>query len=342
MTLPEDIQIGWGRIANDEGVIVLSSFLPILSVYEPNGWWMDFPDGTGDPAYSDIALWDVTLSAPDDLAVASTGTIVESSTEARTASYHIVSGPVRDFSIALSDEFELDTVTQNGVTVNIWSLQGSASTDQQAVEVAADAVRIFDEEFGAYPYNEMDVVEAPIQAAGIEYPGLIYIATGAWFTGRDSYLDIVIVHEVAHQWWYALVGNNQVDVPWIDEGLTEYSVIVYYTEAVGPNAGREIRDGYQDEVDDYLAGGNDREPVGLPADEYNGYEYRVFVYSAGALFYSYLEDEYGEAAVRAFLRDYFTRFRYDLVENAELERLVEEHFGPEAGDFFTDWVYTGE
>src|SRR5574341_397673 len=345
MMLRENIQIGWGRIANDNGVIVLSSFLPILSVYEPNGWWMEFPNGTGDPAYSDVSLWDVRLDTPENLVVASTGTIVEFGASAdQSVSYDIVSGPVRDFSIALSDAFELDTAEQNGVTVNIWSLQGSSSTDtdQQAVDVAADAVRIYDEQFGTYPYREIDVVQAPIYAAGIEYPGLIYIADEYWSGGEGSFMDLIIAHEVAHQWWYGVVGNNQVDAPWIDEGLTEYSVIVYYTEAEGSGAGEAVRDAYQREVDSYLAQGNDREPVGLPAEQYNERQYRVFVYSAGALFYSYLEDQYGKDAVRAFLRDYFTRFRYDLVDNAELEQLVVEHFGPEADDFFTDWVYTGE
>ncbi len=337
LDLPPDKQVGYGRLG-DTQVIVLSSFLPILSVYEAGGWWMEFPSGPGDPAYSDIALFDVTLTAPSALQVAATGTTLETTDSGNQATHRFVTGPVRDFSMALSESFELDTAVESGTTVNVWSLPGIRQADQNAVEVAADSMRVFNAQFGEYPYNELDVVEAPLEAGGIEYPGLIYIAEGLWDT---QVADRVIVHEVAHQWWYALVGNNQVGEPWIDEGLTEYSVIVYYTEAVSAQAGQEVRGLFQDELDMYLDQGNEREPVGLPADEYSGIEYRVFVYSAGALFYSYLGDEYGYDAVTAFLQDYFTRYRFNLAENAELEQLVEEHFGPDAVEFFTDWIYTG-
>lgn len=343
LELPPGEQVGWGRLA-DTQVIVLSSFLPMLSVYEADGWWMEWPDDTGDPAYSVVALWDVLLEAPADLKVAATGTQTgePESTGSGTLQYHFVTGPVRDYSIALSQEFELTTGTQDGITINIWSLPGDEPVDREALDITAQAVKVFDEQFGAYPFNELDVVEASIDAAGIEYPGLIYIAEGVWDNSDNSYFGWVLVHETAHQWWYSMVGNNQVEAPWLDEGLTEYSVEVYYRETGGAQAGHIIRQVYQDELDNYLDAGYEREPVGLPAETYDGYEYRVFVYSAGALFYSYLADEYGEEAVIGFLQDYFSHFRYDLVENEELQQLVAERFGDEAGEFFTDWVYTGD
>jgi aminopeptidase N len=102
-----------------------------------------------------------------------------------------------------------------------------------------------------------------------------------------------------------------------------------------------VRSFYEAEVESYVAEEGRREPVGRPAPSYDDTQYRVFVYSAGALFYNHLADEYGSDAVIQFLHTYYDRFRYDQVNNAELEQLVEETFGIDAGDFFEDWVYEG-
>jgi hypothetical protein len=340
--LPSEEEIGWGRLADTRGVAVLSSFLPMLSVYDEDGWWLDFPDETGDPSYSAVALWDVSLIAPADLKVASTGTTVETIPDDGVTAYRFVTGPVRDFSLALSADFEVTSEVQDGVTVNIWSSPGSDQDDRAALRVAFDSLRIYDQRFGLYPFGELDVVEAPISAAGIEYPGLIYITSGIWDSEGDTvYFEWVISHEVAHQWWYSMVGNNQVEAPWIDEGLTEYSVELYFAGVRGPDGADLVRSFYEAEVESYIAEEGRREPVGRPAPSYDDTQYRVFVYSAGALFYNHLADEYGSDAVIQFLQTYYDRFRYDQVNNAELEQLVEETFGIDAGDFFEDWVYEG-
>ncbi len=341
LTLPADSQIGYGRLANTGGVIILSSFLPLLSVYEADGWWLEWPDETGDPVYSAAALFDVTLTAPAGWQAAATGTAVSTRQDSDRVSARFVTGPVRDFSLALGRELEVDESARNGVTVRVWSLPGSSGADQAALNQAAAAVEVFDAQFGRYPFSELDVFEAPVVAAGIEYPGLIYIAEDVWRSGDDRLLEWVVVHEAAHQWWYSLVGNDQVTEPWLDEGLAEFSVEVYFRQVDGRRAGQRVRDTYQDELDGFLDGGGSQEPVGLPAETYDGYEYRVFVYSGGALFYSYLEDDYGPEAVQAFLQTYFDRHRYGIADNAAMRALLVESFGEEAGAFFDEWVYPG-
>ena len=57
---------------------------------------------------------------------------------------------------------------------------------------------------------------------------------GSLYDGdQDDWLELVTVHEVAHQWWYGLVGNDEVHDSWLDEGLTEYSTILYYGQRYG-------------------------------------------------------------------------------------------------------------
>jgi len=337
----EDLEINYGRLANRDDVFVLSAFFPMLSVYEQGRWWVALPDSQGDPTYSEIALFDVTLTAPSDLKVASTGvTLASAELGDGTTKHTIVTGPVRDFSLALSRDFELLSAKQDGITINIWSAPGDNEADQFAMEKALTALSVFDAQFGMYPLAEIDVVEAPVTAAGIEYPGLVYLASSLWQDGND-FFEVVIAHEVSHQWWYGVVGDNQVEQPWVDESLADYSVEVYYREAYGEGAGESIREQYQEELNQYLAGGGSQMPIGLPVSAYDSRQYGVFVYRTGALFYSHLHVDYDPALMRDFLRAYYTQYRYRISHTEDLHRMIGEFFGAEAEAFFERWVYGG-
>src|SRR5205823_639851 len=92
---------------------------------------------------------------------------------------------------------------------------------ERAADISADAVSRYDAHFGAYPYTELDVL--PVTASGfegVEYPGLIMIGKSYYQqTQKKPGIDMqdVVVHEVAHQWWYNVVGDDQLREPWLDE-----------------------------------------------------------------------------------------------------------------------------
>jgi len=87
------------------------------------------------------------------------------------------------------------------------------------------------------PFNEFDIIQSPVQyALGVEYPGLVLI-NAAMYSPINQYhdrLETTIAHEVAHQWWYSMVGNDVVAYPWMDEALTSYSSLVYLREVNPP------------------------------------------------------------------------------------------------------------
>jgi hypothetical protein len=341
LVLEDGAGFNYARLSYVDDMLVLSSFVPLFSVYEDGAWWDAFagPGFFGDPAYSESALFDVTVTAPDDLVIATSGTTLDSTPQGdSTTTYHVVTGPMRDFALVASPDFELLSEERDGVTVNAWSLPGNAEGDQSSLDVALAAVAVYDDQFGAYPYRELDVVEADIIAAGIEYPGLIYIDTSLW-EPDTIYGEWVIAHETAHQWWYSLVGNDQVETPWMDEGLTEYSVLVYFRETQGPLAEANARGWFQSEVDSYLSRGGEMQPLGLPVESYvTSDAYGALVYREGALFFDELGDEYGADEVIGFLQDYFARYRYGVAHLEDVRSLLVEHFGPGAGELFDEQV----
>lgn len=340
MTLPSEGPLGWGQIGNVGDTTVMASFFPMLSVYEEGAWWETEPSLMGDPVYSETALFDVWLYAPSDTSVATTGVLIGTESDNEATLYHFATGPVRDFALGISSEFELLSEEVDGITVNVWSAPGDNEDDRRVLDMTELALSFFNEQFWPYPFTEFDVLETRIDAAGIEYPGLIYLTSFGW-GDDDPFTEWLIVHETAHQWWYSVVGNDQVGEPWLDEGLTEYSVELYFYHIHGEHEGELAHQQFQSEVENYVSRhGGVRLPIGMPTDAYPGLaEYSTFVYSGGALLLDTLAEQYGRDAVQLLLQTYFQDFRYGVAHSEDLEALVREQLGEEAQALFREWVY---
>jgi hypothetical protein len=123
-TIPTDPKGSYGmfKYDTDSGTYSLAHWEPLLAGYDPvTGWNLDPPSVNGDPVFTNAAIYDVTLTAPSDLVVVTTGR--EDSTAAtddgRTR-HHFLSGPVRDFVMAADADFQSDSMTVDGTTVTSW------------------------------------------------------------------------------------------------------------------------------------------------------------------------------------------------------------------------------
>jgi aminopeptidase N len=159
---------------------------------------------------------------------------------------------------------------------------------------------------------------------------------------KDPYLSSTsfersTAHEVAHQWWYALVGNDQINEPWVDEGLTEFSALYYFEKRYG-QAGRESYFERQVDANMSLIKGSKRkmqDPVRLFK---NNREYFAIVYVKGALFYEDLKNTIGEEKMLDFLRSYFDTYKYKNVSfNEFIEFLKQKHYPGIDDGFFKKW-----
>ena len=180
----------------------------------------------------------VTLTAPSALTLITSGTPIGARTNGDgTTTTKIVGAPMRDFDLNITTRLQKSSETLDGIVVNSYYDPAHAEMGKQALRFALEALRVFQARFGAYPYAEFDLVEAPITALGIEYPGVIVLAQSMYENTRQlQTLEFVVAHEIAHQWWYNLVGNDQVNHPWVDEALAQYSEVIYTEELHGAAA----------------------------------------------------------------------------------------------------------
>lgn len=213
-----ELELGDGtfdRFGTAEGVSWWASGFPLLS-WEPGVGWNRDPFVTilGETATSPAADTEITVDAPEELEVLMTGAQdrPRSSGEGRRV-WTSAEPAARDVSVAAGD-FDTVRATSGDTEVTVGVLPDS---DVEAEDLAADAAAIieeFESYFGGFPYETLTIPVLPDFGGGIEYPSSILLATTA---------RVVLAHEIAHMWFYGMIGNSQFQDPWLDESLASYS-----------------------------------------------------------------------------------------------------------------------
>lgn len=350
-SVPQDFgtgteKMGYGIFNYSDGVLALADWYPILAVYDDEGWNVDPIYGEGDAVYSDAAFYEVAITAPKDAVVVATGSEVGRETGGDGMVTHLYrSGPVREFFVALSRDFRVAQERVGEAVVNSYYLPDHEEGGRSALRFAADALEVYSEAFGPYPYAELDVVEVPLHlAAGVEYPGLILIARSFYpQPGEDIYFELTVAHEVAHQWWYNVVGNDVIDEPWLDEALVQYSTLMYFEAVYGQARYDQVLSAWQQMVDQAVEEGRD-DVVGSPMSHWagRGDAYALTVYIKGPLFFHALREEIGDEAFVEAMRRYYQTYQYGIAEPEGLLSIAEEVSGQELDPLYRHWILAAE
>ena len=342
-TVPtSDVKRGYDQFGLHNNVLTLPNFYPQIPAYDDHGWHIKPGPGYGDAVFSDTALYQVNITAPAEEVIVASGTC-NPAEEAQPAqgfqTLHCVSGPMRDFMIAMSPDFEVKSDMVDGVKINSYVRKANDKGGGQALQAAVDAVRSYDRRFGQYPFAELDVVATPTTAGGIEYPGLVAVADGLYKDGGPV-LDLVVAHEAAHQWWYSLVGDDQVNDPWLDEALAEFSSALYFQDRYG-ELGMNALVQYWQMNYDQVKGKPDDKRAELPVSAYSKSQYGAIVYSKAPLFYHALYDALGDEKFNKFLQEYFQTYRYGVAYPQDLFAIAAKYAGQDKLDELAkEWITT--
>lgn len=322
------------RFGITDGMFAAPTFYPLVPRLVDGQWQVDPAPTGGDTTNSDIAFYHVDLTVPIEYGLATSGTTIRRVDNGDgTATQTVTSGPMRDFAFALGP-FVTDTRTVEDITLRAWVLPEHAQDLPRVLDLTSAQLRVMSERVGRYPYTELDVVDAPGAFGGIEYPGLVFIGT----LGTPHLLS-PIVHEVAHQWFYGLIGNDQLSEPWLDEGAATYAEALFYegTGDFGSAASMlsELRSRVRASADPYA-------PIGLPVGDYPSTEaYATIVYLKGALFFEALRNQIGDDAFFRFLQDYYSANRYGFVSGTDFQSAAESACDCRLEELFEDWVIDG-
>ncbi|HEX5148851.1 MAG TPA: hypothetical protein VFW02_07205 [Candidatus Limnocylindrales bacterium] len=163
------------------------------------------------PASRDVR---VTITADRRLDLATTGELVSTSADGLTQAFQATD--VRDFTVTASTGFETRERVVGNTTIRVWFRPGTRG--MLWLDAAADAFAALETRLGRYGYPTFDVVQSA-GGAGMESPGLIWIPTGT----AAANLRYLAAHETAHQWFYGIVGSDQVREPFTDEATADFA-----------------------------------------------------------------------------------------------------------------------
>ncbi|MCX6071702.1 MAG: M1 family metallopeptidase, partial [Chloroflexi bacterium] len=341
--VPQDQELNYGVLASTDGVLAYAHGYPMIAVFDTDGWNLDVPPPYGDITYADSSFYLVRVHAPADLIMCGSGTEASRKEAGGQQEVVLATGPARDFYLAASREYQVITRASGDTTLRICAPDGTQKKAERALDIAARALDVFGQVYADYPYTKLDIVATPTLALGIEYPGAfalneLLLTPDEDFGGtqEDVWLESTTAHEAAHEWFYNLVGNDQLEDPWLDESLAQYATLQYYADRYGKDGASGMRESFYRRWDRVQ---REPIPIGKPVAEYYEDTYSAIVYGRGPLFFEALQRQLGESGFNSFLQKYTATFSWEEAMPEDLQRIAEAECGCDLDDLFNEWVY---
>lgn len=353
-----------GTFYAGQGFFALGTFYPQLALWEKRAgqanwdWTVTPMRASADLTASEVAFFDVRLQAPASYQLFGTGVSAETPpTQRANKAWRFVGGPFREFAVVGGENYAPETsngtTAQGNVAVKVFTLKNAnpavVARQQDFARKALAATVMALDEFSAaispYPYTQYTLVEFPMVGFnGMEWPMFSQFSVAMFtssYNGQEQEFGglayskpgtLVVIHEVLHQWFYNLVGNDQQAEPFIDEGLTEFCTyllpqLVAQRNGSSPEAARAFAQSWLDKLwlrvrqQDLPAFGDLK--MSSAASEVSLEQAGFIYYRKAPLFYDAFRAKFGEAALMTFLKSYFQRFQYKIVHASDLtEALV--------------------
>ncbi len=339
VTVPTTPGNNYAVLAYMDDVLAYAHAYPMIPAYDDTiGWYTEIPSSQGDVTYGDIAYYLVRVTLPAGQIVAASGYELSRSEQNGRETLVYVAGPMRDFYLASSQRYAIIEDQVGKTTVRAYAPEELTQENQLALRYAADALATFNDIYGIYPFTEMDVVGTPTLAGGIEYPGIVAIAL-TLYDPEQPFFEVATAHEVGHQWFYSVVGDDQIHHPWLDESLTQYNTALYFGQIYGP-------DSFEQELENQRRRWNyvDHAAIALdlPVSAYSEATYGGIIYGRGGLFFDEMRKKMGNKAFEKFQKTYYETFKWRIATTADLKATAEAACQCKLDKLFDEWVYPKE
>jgi Peptidase family M1 domain len=282
----------------DVDQVNLTDWYPFVVPYK-DGWVLHDAWSLGEHLVYDSADFEVNIKTTQTGIVIAASGISEPNGE--WTRYRLAGG--RTFAVSASDQFLSVDATAGGATIRSHYYPGYENQGLAILNAAVRAIGLFETEFAAFPYGSLSIVQADLND-GQEFDGLVFLGTkfyNEYDGSARSNLVAIGVHEIAHQWWFGLVGSDQALEPWLDEAMSIYSEALFY-KYIYPNSS----DWWWNFRVNYFG------PTGyVDSTIYEAPSFRAYVnasYLNGANFLEALHYRMGDDAFFHFLQDYASRY----------------------------------
>lgn len=333
--LPQIVErTGWER-----DFFLVAQWFPKLAKREPTGKWAHFPFHPNGEFYADFGNYDITLEVPKEFVVGSTGTLTEVEPRGpRLRRYRARAEGVHDFAWAAWPRFQSETRNLDGVMTHLLAPPNTPRVREKTWATLERGLKYLGDAYGPYPYPTLTVVHPPAfasRAGGMEYPQLITTGGSEPFTYlgvRD--VELLTIHELAHQWFQGMLASNEMAHPFLDEGLTSYAESRYLEDVYGDGAllsflGLEISRMAGARYVNLRSPG--KHPIASAAPDFDSFRsIGSLVYARSALCLETLRLVYGSEKMDEVFTIYTERYRFRHPRPRDLYDVFGEVLGPDA------------
>lgn len=347
---------------------MICQWYPKPAVYDSKGWHT-FPYLDQGEFYSEFADYEVSIAVPSDMVVAATGVLndgyekeeyqrtgkmnrddslaenkarYQSPWKERVKNITYKAAQVHDFAFFASPDFIIryDTLAlPSGRIIDVYSYAQPKGNEEwrNSTQFIKAAVLQYSSWIGEYPYPVVQAVEGPSNesSGGMEYPMITLITSPE---ADAAYLDAVITHEVGHNWFYCILGTNERDQPWMDEGINTFYQFRYEAEKYRANSvfGKSIPETFRKLepgpfLDMIYKGLNNlpaRQPISTSSAAFpNKEEYSTVVYIKTAIWLYILENAIGRAELDKGMQAYFREWKFRHPAPEDLKAVLEKSSG---------------
>jgi aminopeptidase N len=324
-----------------EESMLLGHFFPMLAPREPQAVEQNLVVGAGSLINGEVADYEVTVRTDENLTVIASAECVESivqeSGEApelpkymdKRQSQTFRGENLRGFALAVVERIKSVERKTGATRIISYFRESDQRLGKRALDIAANAIDVYERSFGAYPYSLLRIVEAPLAAgySNIQFPGMVVVAQ-AYYIDFDapeaarlpgvlreqsdiikSSFEFTIAYGVAKQWWGEAVGGDPDRAPYLDEALANFSAAYYHEAVYGKKLGdliidQQLRGAYQAYR---MLGGVDLEAEKPVKDFRNSLQYTAIVQAKGGLLFVAMRKELGDERFFDALRQYYAK-----------------------------------
>jgi hypothetical protein len=323
VTIPEgEDRFGWSKTTTS-----LGNWFPILAVYDEEGWNVDPYFPSGESFYSLSGEFDVTFTTEKEQVIAATGTEVgEPTLNGTLATHRYKAENVRDFAMELDPNYKIKQAKAGDVNINVYYKEEHAKFVDTMINAGTKSISLFSEKFGQYPWPELDICAMEGWFGGMEYPQLVMITIAPQIQVEG--VASTTAHEIGHQWFYGIIGNNEYDEPWLDESFASFSAMLH--------------DGLEKtpfNIDNSRLGGNHLSHSIEKFKEMGKegvFSYYNMAYRYGAKTVDDLRKELGDEQFYASMHTYFNEMKFGVSTTADFIRIMEESSKRDLDKFFEE------
>ncbi|MDM5222923.1 M1 family metallopeptidase [Peribacillus sp. NJ11] len=313
------------RFTKNENNYFLAQWYPMIATYRNHKWNKEAYRLKGETYHTAFSDFKIQYKLPKDL------TIISSSDNDRYPSKRtgvLEEENLKDFYISLLKEPNVIQKKTDDIKIRVFGVDERKELHKEISEMAIEAMNYFQNTIGPYPHKQLDII---LDELGMEYPGVV--TAGSIYNRLESpeHLKRIVVHEIAHQWFYGVISNDPYHDAWLDEGITDLATLLFYA-----NQGNDIS--FDEELFKELT-----LPVNLPLDKYSSNDQSNYIYGkSSTMLWKVFQENGGELKAEDFLKNYYDHYQYKEVDTQEFVRFSKYYLNLKDDVYFKDWILLDE